>query len=91
MHPLLPPTDPSHPTRPLAAWLAARGLALPAWALLECVRPFRWTLYQLCLVAQPLGRALGWESAIEQAGHWLAAPEPLDALSEALEGWQAPP
>lgn len=79
--------DPSPTTADVATvarWLHAHNLALPAWVVLEGSRPFAWLVGQLCLVAQPLARGLGWSTPLDTAYRWLDAPDALATLSEAL-------
>jgi hypothetical protein len=68
----------------LEARLRESGLALPAWVVLECARPFGWLLGQLCLVAMPMARGVGLSHPLAEMMHWLDTPERLAALSEAL-------
>lgn len=68
----------------LEARLRESGLALPVWVVLECARPFGWLLGQLCLVAMPLARGVGFSHSLAEMMRWLEAPERLAALSESL-------
>lgn len=84
------PTPPGSPLldeadfAPLVEWLRDHDLTLPAWALLECVRPFGWLLSQMCLVLEPTARGFGFDHAIRSAISALESPECLAALSDAL-------
>jgi hypothetical protein len=81
--------DHSSPDNPLPVdsivrWLSLRGLGLPAWMFLECLRPFGWVLGQFCLVAHPLARGMGLEQQLDVARAMLESPDALAALSAAL-------
>ena len=79
------PTDlPDIEATHIAEWLQAHHLSLPAWILLESVRPFGWLLGQSCLLVQPLARGMGWEQPIAIAIRCLDNPELLATLSEAI-------
>lgn len=84
--------DAPQPENPDVALLAARlrqsGWAVPAWAALECARPFRWLLGQLCLVGEPAARALGAGGWLDAITPLLADPRQLDALAHALASEQ---
>lgn len=68
----------------ITAWLEAHRLSLPAWILLETIRPFGWLLGQSGLLVQPLARGMGWEQPIAMAIRCLDNPDFLATLSEAI-------
>lgn len=76
--------DVSPEIEPLLSWLRQHDLTLPAWMLLEAMRPFGWLLGQACLVAQPLVSGLGGDDPLRDALRWLDDPAALAALSNAL-------
>lgn len=83
----IPPTnqpESSSELTPLVSWLHQHELALPAWMLVEAVRPFGWLLGQACLMAQPLVSGLGGGDPLRDALRWLDNPDALAALSAAL-------
>lgn len=68
----------------IAEWLQVHHLSLPAWILLESVRPFGWLLGQSGLLVQPLARGMGWEQPVAMAIRCLDNPDALATLSEAI-------
>jgi hypothetical protein len=72
------------PVDPIARWLRLRGLGLPAWIIVESIRPFGWVLGQLSLVAYPLARGMGLDQQLDAARGLLESPHALAALGEAL-------
>jgi hypothetical protein len=72
------------PVDAIARWLRLRGLRLPAWIIVESIRPFGWVLGQFCLVAHPLAWGLGLEKQLDVARWMLESPGALSALSSAL-------
>jgi hypothetical protein len=78
------PQDNPPPVDSIARWLRLRGLGLPAWILVECIRPFGWILGQFSLVAYPLARGLGVDRQLEATRGILESPDALSALSKAL-------
>lgn len=68
----------------IAAGLRARGLALPAWLLVECVRPLGWLLGQAALVAQPLMYGVGLGSEADRLIALLDDPAALAYFGQAL-------
>lgn len=65
----------------VASGLRARGLAVPAWVLLESLRPLNWLLGQAMLVAQPLVRAVGLGSGVDRLAALLTDPAALAYVS----------
>lgn len=70
--------------QPAVTWLKARGLALPAWALLELTRPLGWIAGQSLRLAAPLAEPIGLASPAGRLAALLEDPEALAALCDAL-------
>lgn len=68
----------------IAAALRRRGLALPAWLLVESVRPLGWLLGQAALVAQPLMHAAGLGPPANHLIALLDDPTTLARIGQAL-------
>lgn len=82
---LLSPTP--SPAATADAWAASlhqRGLAFPAWILIESLRPFGWLASQALLLGVPLLRGVGFEMPLHRCIALLEDPVALAALSAAL-------
>ncbi|MCZ7569156.1 MAG: hypothetical protein M5U01_11305 [Ardenticatenaceae bacterium] len=68
----------------ITADLHRRGLAVPAWLVLECLRPLSWLLGQATLVAQPLLHGVGLGPSVDRLIALLDDPAALASISQAL-------
>jgi|GEM_PF-1560643 hypothetical protein len=67
-------------------WLNRRGLAGPAYLLLQGVRPLSFLGSQALLLVQPLLPFEPWRRRVGTLARWLEEPEDLEGLLGALEG-----
>ena len=77
-------------THPGVMWLRHNKLSLPAWLVVESLRPMAWVAGQLALVAEPLANGLGvdgWQRLINT----LDDPAAYDALCAALHSDEETP